>query len=397
MKLDVAIIGASSAGLYAAEQLARCGKRVAVFEQQPELAPARRTLIITPRLKHVLGYVPEAAVLHRIHTISVVAGAASASVRLRDPDLIIERNLLAQTLAQRVEQAGVPIHYGQRFRWFDAHAQGVTLHLQTTAGDTSTVVASAVIAADGIVSDVARAAGLPRPPTVPIIQAEVCLPPGWNPDVTRVWFDTQETHYFYWLIPESATHGVVGLVGDEDLPTRVLLEQFLVRHGLQPLEYQGARVAMYDPTLRPWGTVGTAPILLVGDAAGQVKVSTVGGTVSGIWGADAAVRALTRGTPYTRELRSLRRELDLHWFVRWLLDRADNGQYERLVRHISPAVQRFLGHYNRDEMAGKLWTLALRQPALLLLGGQLLLRRSFTGAPPPASSTHMPEVVETDD
>ncbi len=396
MKLDVAVIGASSAGLYAAEQLARCGKRVAVFEQQTELAPARRTLIITPQLKHVLGYVPEAAVLHRIHTISVAAGAVSASVRLRDPDLIIERSLLAQMLAQRAEQAGVPIHYGHRFRRFDAHPQGVTLQLQTAAGDTPTVVASAVIAADGIGSDVARAAGLPHPPTVPIIQAEVCLPAGWNPDVTWVWFDTEETHFFYWLIPESATHGVVGLVGDEGIQTRVLLEQFLVRHGLQPLGYQGAQVAMYDRALRPWGSIGLAPILLVGDAAGQVKVSTVGGTVSGIWGADAAVRALTRGTTYAHELWSLRRELDLHWLVRRLLDRADNRQYERLVQHISPAVQRFLGHYNRDEMSGKLWTLVLRQPALLLLGGQLLFQRSSTRTPPPASRTPMPEMTETD-
>ncbi|NJP07779.1 MAG: hypothetical protein HC837_20255, partial [Chloroflexaceae bacterium] len=43
-----AIVGASSAVRFAAEQLARAGWRVAIFERQPHLAPARRTLIMTP-------------------------------------------------------------------------------------------------------------------------------------------------------------------------------------------------------------------------------------------------------------------------------------------------------------------------------------------------------------
>lgn len=384
LNLDVAIIGASSAGLYAAEQLARAGQRVGVFDQYTNLAPARRTLIVTPQLQRVLGCVPDTAVLHRIRVMAMATSGATLSVELQDPDLIVERCRLAHLLAGRAQEAGAELCYGHRFQGLEPHPGGVALHLRAADGQQSpelvegaaTVVARAVIGADGLFSDVAVAAGLKHPPAVPILQAKVRLPPGWDPAVAQVWFDADETRFFYWLIPESVEKGVVGLVGDDGVEIRALLQRFLDRHGFRPLAYQGAQVAMHHPQFRPWGRVGSAPVLLVGDAAGQVKVTTVGGTVSGLWGASAAVRALLRGTPYPHELRPLKRELDLHWFIRLLLDRLGNPGYDRLVSSATPAVQQFLSRHNRDEVAGVFWQLPLHQPRLLALGLRLLLSRS---------------------
>ncbi len=378
MNLDVAIIGASSAGLYAAEQLARAGQRVGVFEQQAEPASARRTLIVTSQLQRLLDYIPDAAVLHRIHVMAVTTPSATLRVELQDPDLIVERGCLAHLLADRAQEAGAELCYGYRFQGLKPHPRGVALHFAAN-GETATVAAQAVIGADGLFSDVAVAAGIKHPPTVPILQAEVRLPPDWEPTISQVWFDADETRFFYWLIPESKERGVAGLVGDDWAKTRYLLQRFLDRHGFQHLAYQGALVAMHHPQFRPWGRVGAAPVLLVGDAAGQVKVTTIGGTVSGLWGAAAAVRALLRGTSYARELRPLKRELDLHWFIRLLLDRLDNPGYDRLVSSITPAVQQFLSRHNRDEMAGNLWKLPLHQPRMLALGLRLLLSRSSSG------------------
>ncbi len=207
------------------------------------------------------------------------------------------------------------------------------------------------------------------------------LPADWDPAVSQVWFDVDDTRYFYWLIPESPGHGVVGLVGDGRQNTQTLLLRFLNRLNLQPLAYQGAQIAMHHPRLRPWGQVGAAPILLVGDAAGQVKVTTVGGTVSGLWGAAAAVRSLLHDIPYPRALRALKRELDLHWGMRLLLERLDNPGYDRLVRAVNPAVQGFLSQHNRDAMAGVIWRLPLLQPRLLTVGFQMLFNRAPRYAP----------------
>ncbi|MCZ7574875.1 MAG: hypothetical protein M5U01_40505 [Ardenticatenaceae bacterium] len=59
-------------------------------------------------------------------------------------------------------------------------------------------------------------------------------------------------------------------MGDDRARTHALLQHFLVRHGFQPLAYQGAQIALHHPRLRPWGQIGAAPVLLVGDAAGHL-------------------------------------------------------------------------------------------------------------------------------
>lgn len=395
MYYDVAIVGASSAGLYAAERIARTGTRVAVFERQQTIAPKRRTLIVTPRWLDVLGYTPDESILHEIEVMSVATPNAQVDITFRDPDIIMERSRFTRHLVQRATAAGADLYRGYRFTGVAPHPDGAVLTFQTDDG-TAGVTAQAVVGADGLFSDVGAAAGIERPPAVPILQAEVELPSGWDSTVTQCWFDVDETRFFYWLIPESDRRGVLGLVGDDRAQTRELLHRFLARQGLAPLAFQGAQVAMHRRGLRPWGRVGEAPVYLVGDAAGQVKVTTVGGTVTGLLGAEAAARALSRGTSYRRELRPLNRELDVHWFLRLLLDRMTNADYDRLVRNITPPVQRFLSRYNRDEMAGTAWKLPVLQPQFLLTGLRILLRQLTTDGRRPATGsecerTPMPE------
>jgi flavin-dependent dehydrogenase len=371
---DVIVVGASSAGLLAAEQLQRAGKRVAVMEQAQSLGPARRTLIVTPHLRRILPDLAEPVLLHTSSEMVLAGPTSETRVTLNEPDLIIERGALIQTLARRAASAGVTIRLNRRFSGIRAASRGAELEFQSAQRELVCVTAGTVIGADGVFSDVASAVGLGHPPSVPILQAEIELPPAWDPNVTQVWFDTEDTRFFYWLIPESATRAVVGLVGDERARMRQLLRHFLDRKGFKTLAYQGARIALYQPRLQTSVELGKARVLLVGDAAGQVKVTTVGGTVSGLLGATAAVRAILRDRPYATELRDLERELRLHWWMRGALDRFDSTEYDRLVRAVTPRVRKFLGAHNRDEMAGVAWQLLVMQPGLATVVPALVLK-----------------------
>ena len=324
---DVVVIGASSAGLFAAELLAKGGKKVAVFECQKEINPARRTLIVTPEIRRMLDPLSPLVALHSIRLMALNAGEVCTEVRLLDPDPIVERNGLATLLCSRARTAGAKIFPGYRFTGFVENGRYPEVRLKKGQHEKRFPVLEAVIGGDGVFSRVGGAVGIARPPAVPIVQAEVVLPKDWNPEVTQVWFDVEETRFFYWLIPEGQGRGVLGLVGDHGRQTRELLKYFLIKQGLHAESYQGSQVALHSPRLRPWGRVGAVPVYLVGDAAGQVKVTTVGGTVTGLRRAQAAARAVLNGTSYRRELRSLKRELDLHWCIRTLLDRLDNLGY----------------------------------------------------------------------
>ena len=65
----------------------------------------------------------------------------------------------------------------------------------------------------------------------------------------------------------------------------------------------------------PWRRRAGGEIYLVGDGAAQVKVTTVGGLVTGLRGAKAAANAILRRSDYVKELRALKRELSLHLVI----------------------------------------------------------------------------------
>lgn len=362
---DIAVIGASSAGLDVALQLARAGRRVSVFEQKPSAHTARRTLIVTPAFHSHFSNLPPAVLLHRVGAIQLTTRARSVRVPLAEPDLIIERSGLIEYLADQATANGVQIFYGHRFQTMEADPDGARLYFKNAEGKTISPVARTVIGADGIGSEVGAAVGIPPVPTAPLVQAEIKLPDDWDPTLTQVWFDTDETGYFFWLIPESAERGVVGLVGDSRARISDVLQKFMRRHGFKPLGYQAGTVAMYERRLRTSAHFGAARILLVGDAAGHVKVTTVGGTVSGMLGGQAAVRAILQDTRYEAALRGVEQELWLHWLMRRVLQRMDNTAYDRLAGAVDAATAEFLGKHNRDEMALYFWKFLLRRPKLL--------------------------------
>jgi len=385
--VDVAVIGASTAGLFTAFLLAQADYRVAVFEQHSRIAPTRRTLIITPYLRQVLPFSFDDAVLHTTPVMGVASPRAEADIHLADPDLIVERRALTQILLQQAQAAGADVYTGLKLVDMSPDSTGAHLHFnERNTGRRHVIRAQVVIGADGVFSDTARLAGIPKPPSVPILQAEILLPQGWDPRRVQVWFDRGETRFFYWLIPESQERGVVGLVADPTDNIRSLLMRFLKRHDMTPLAFQGAQVALHHPRLRPWGYVGATPVYLVGDAAGHVKVTTVGGSVTGFLGAKAVAEAIVHNRPYAATLRPVKRELDLHWWVRALLDRLDNRGYDALIRSLTPRVRRFLSHRTRDEMSGALWRVLLTTPQLWTLLPHLL--RSSIHRPSGRSATY---------
>lgn len=371
----VQVVGGSAAGLYTAYLLARAGVAVTVLEQAERLAPTPRTLIVTSRMRDLLGPHAEASVLNEIRRFELYADGRVAEVQLRRPDLIIERSRLIHTLAEQAQRAGARIQLGWRFRGLEANGRGLLVHAQNN-GSVEALPARTVIGADGAFSRVAEAAGWPRQQTVPLIQAIVRLPENLAADTVRVWFIPEETPYFYWLIPESDTQAALGVIGpegkDSGRQTLDRLENFLLRHHLVPLSYQAARIPLYTGWVPVRRQMGEGDIYLVGDAAAQVKVTTVGGIVTGFRGAAGVAEAILNGG-HSRELRALRRELDLHLLIRKALHGFTQEDYRRLLDGLNGATRTTLSTYTRDEAGKILWNLCRRQPRFLLWGLRALL------------------------
>ncbi len=376
---DVGIVGGSAAGLFTAHLLSRAGKRVRLLECAEDLEPKPRTLIVTDFLNEVLGGIGKPAIVNQIRHFELFTDGRKATITLRRPDLVIERTKLIRELAAAAQNSGAEVVLGRRFVSLGQKKGRLTLNVERCPdGSAEELHVDTVVGADGARSRVAQAAGWPAQKTVPLVQATVRLPQDMNPDTTRVWFIPDDTPYFYWLIPDSPNRGVVGLIGEDGQRTRQSLDRFLEKHELDPLEYQAARIPVYSKWIPVQRRLGSSDVYLVGDAAGHVKVTTVGGIVTGFRGAHGVVEAILNGRP-GRRLNALRRELGLHWFIRTLLFNFTQAHYSHLVDLLSVRARHDLEIYTRDEPAQMLWRLCLHQPRFLLVA----LRAFLTGGPSP--------------
>lgn len=372
---EVVVVGGSAAGIFTARQVAQGGRRVRILESKPRWEPAARTLIVTDHFRSQMGASAQESIVNEIRRFELFTDGRSAQIALNKPDLIIERARLTNALAREARQAGVDVTFDTRFLGLSANGNGLRLQVDS-AGRREELHAAAVVGADGAASRVARAAGWPPVETVPLMQAIVRLPKDCPPDTTRVWFVPDDTPYFYWLVPESAERGALGVIGEDGRDTKRAFERFLEKKHLEPLEWQGARIPIYKRWVPVRRRLGDGDVYLVGDAAAQVKVSTVGGIVTGFRGALGVAQSLLRGGR-SRELGSLRRELDTHRLIRRAMHHFQQADYSRLVDLLNASARESLGEINRDESTRLLWNVVRRQPRLVLLGLRgLLMGRS---------------------
>src|SRR5437660_7590224 len=240
-----------------------------------------------------MGVSARESIINEIRRFELFTDGRSRQVTLDKPDLSIERSRVIAALAREAQHAGAALSFDTRFLRIGANARGLRLEVES-GGKHEELHADSVVGADGAASRVARASGWPPVDTVPLVQAIVRLPKDCPPDTTRVWFVPDDTPYFYWLIPESPERGAVGVIGEHGRDTKRCFENFLEKKKLDPLEWQGARIPVYRgwvPVRRP---IGNGEVYLVGDAAAQVKVSTVGGIVTGFRGALGVSQALLK-------------------------------------------------------------------------------------------------------
>ncbi len=365
------VVGGSAAGLYTAAKVAHGGKRVRVLESKRDLQPAPRTLIVTNHFRTQLRASADESTLNEIRRFELFTDGRSAQIALAKPDLIIERARLIPALAREAQKSGAEISFDTRFLGLSANANGVRVHVES-GGRQEELHATSIVGADGASSRVARTAGWPRIETVPLVQAIVRLPRDYPRDTARVWFVPDDTPYFYWLIPESAERGALGVIGEDGRDTARCLARFLEKKGMEPLEWQGARIPVYQRWVRFKRRVGNGNVYLVGDAAAQVKVSTVGGIVTGFRGAHAVAQSILHGGR-GGEWFALRRELSTHWLLRRTMHHFRQKDYSRLVDLLNAATRETLSEISRDESSRLLWTVLRRQPQLVLLGLRGLL------------------------
>jgi geranylgeranyl reductase family protein len=293
-RVDVLVVGAGPAGSTVAGRLAQAGHRVLVVEEHARVGrPVQCAGLVSARVLELSG--ASGTVVREVRGATVF-GPSLRSVDFRAPEpraFVIDRAGLDVHLADRAAKAGAEFRTGTRF---DARvgqeADGVRVRLRGPDGSDREVVARLVVGADGVTSAVARAFRLRRPVEIlPAFEAEYPTSPG-DSDTVEVYLGRSiAPGLFGWWIPDGHGGARVGVAADADgTPARVYFERLLAalaRRFGRPLANPTAFVASGIPIGRLPRYVGPR-VLLVGDAAAQVKPLSGGGIFTGMRAAELA-------------------------------------------------------------------------------------------------------------
>lgn len=303
-ELDVVVVGAGPAGTTVARGLAAAGHRVAVLEEHPRVGvPVQCAGLVSQRVLDLAG--PGGYVRQPVRGAAVYGPSLRPfSFRADSPRaFVIDRAGLDQHLADRAAAAGAEIRPSTRFDGIARRdPDGVTVRVRGPGGVPGHLSARLVVGADGVSSAVARAFRLRRPVEfLPAFEAEFPDAPG-DSEAVEVYLGRRfAPGLFGWWIPDGRGGARVGIAADADgTPARVYFDR-LIGHLGKRFGRPFANPTAYLVSGIPIGTVphlSADRVLLVGDAAAQVKPLSGGGIFTGMRAAelaaataDAALRA----------------------------------------------------------------------------------------------------------
>ena len=332
--IDLAIVGASFAGLACARTAAMLGLRVVVVDAKPEAGARVRTTGILVR--EVIDDIDlPAHLMRRVRGVRLY-GSGPHPAELWAPGYyfaVTDTPNLLRWLAAEARRAGAEFWLSTRLTGATADADGVTLHL-TSQGEPVVLKARLVVGADGARSAIARAFGLGRSRHW-LTGAEL----GFRLDGDGI--DRRFLHcvlttrhapgYIGWVVPGMGVTQIgVAATKDRRPDLSGFLADIAARLKLDPallapdraVERRAGRI----PAAGRVSPIGTDRVVLVGDAAGLVSPLTGGGIrlalASGRQAALAAADHVIEGGPAPAD--QLLKIYPRLWSRRWLRTMLEN-------------------------------------------------------------------------
>jgi len=339
---EVIVIGAGPAGSFTASKLASAGYSVAVLERKEDSGlDICCTGIISTECFSSLGVSSD--IIVRRPDSARIFFPSGKSIRLHSDKVkasIVDRSRLNQALAQHAEDNGA-VYY------FSTDCTAITIEKNKAVvetirhGSRQFFNARAVVLATGQDFRLQHRLGLGKFKHFTIgVQAEV---EAMNIDEVEVYFSQKiAPGFFSWLVPTSPSKALAGLLSSSH--ARQYLERFL----LSP--FCKGRLANSTFKIRqkliPLNTLPHSSgerLLVIGDAAGQIKPTTGGGIYFGNIGAKIAIDVLKDALDkdnlsasylfqYQKRWEAkIGREITFGHWIRWIYGKLSDSQIERLL------------------------------------------------------------------
>ena len=355
-KDHASVVGAGTAGLIAARRLAELGVEVSVYEQKRLPGrPVRASGIVSRTGLQSLGVGYSGAVTNTLHGARIHAGKSSLSAYSRKAMAhVVDRERLSDICHDEAVAAGAEVSLRRRI---------------TGGGLASLSESGIVVGADGAVSSVARHFGMGSIPDYCVTYKADYDISAADPGVVDIFLNNSISKgLFGWICPNSKDIVEVGVgLSHNHGNAKKAFDRLMSLPGVSDI-VSGKKPLSEGASIIPMGLrrkiVDRARgVLLVGDAAGQVKPSTGGGIVFGGNAALLAAEGIRKeidgeeGISWYEKEYVKRYSLDtqLHAMIRWVYSNMGAGGLESMLGVMSYlGVGSMLGKYGEMDMPSRI-------------------------------------------
>jgi len=294
IEFDVVTVGGGPCGSFSALTAAKLGAKVAICEEHesvgiPKHCTGHLNLNGLKRLK--LNHLPKNIVENEISAVTFYSPSGKEfSIRFNSPvTCSVNRELFDKYLAELAIRVGVEYRLGSRVKsliFQNGFVTGVTVNRR---GVMETLSAKTVIDAEGVSSVLLKKAGLQSLDSAMVVNAvhaEVDRLEDVEDDLVEVYLGEKHAPgFFAWIIPKQEGTAKIGLATNVGNPKRYLLK-FIRDHPIASQKLRKSKIL--NQTFHPISLGGPIPktyhhgLLIVGDAASQVKPTTGGGVIFGL-------------------------------------------------------------------------------------------------------------------
>ncbi len=334
-KFDLAIIGASIAGNYLAYLLSKSNLEIVVIEEHEDIGlPFQCAGIISQKLSQLIE-LPEEIVLNRVKTAKII-GPSGNFIKLsgNERPYVIDRIALDRLFyGKNKNTSNITYYLGERFRSFKYSVDnGHKCVLIETSK--RLIKAKMLIGCDGPLTSVGKHLKVKNKL---LYAAQIRIKGNFDENEAVMYFHPLWKQLFGWIVPEGNNVYRIGIASSKNV--KDCFHIFLKKLGIDinnKIDQQGGII--------PYGIMNKSAFknaLLLGDAAGQVKATTGGGIVMLLTAARHAsncVKLSFKQNNFSKRfikkhyekpcLRTIGKELKLHYVIRLILERLTNKDFE---------------------------------------------------------------------
>ena len=352
---DVIVVGGALAGSRTAELLARNGRDVLLIEEHEKIGlPCKCTGLVSWRTPEILKKMPKRLVVNKLDRGKFYAPDGNSFIlKSKKAAYVLDRTGLDRFLFEQAVKAGAEVKT-EHFETFQYNNSCVEVKTNKDIYKTKIL-----IGADGANSTVSQKAKLPMPKNI-FVGLQTTAHGNFE-QYADLWFGKNiAPNFFAWVVPENEEIARIGLA--TPISPKPYYERFLEtrlnHNGLKPDVAGVIRFGVMKDTVAD-------RIMLVGDAACQVKPFSGGGITYGLIAAQICAGAVEKAFEENKFNYSFfKQNYDLEWkkklvpgirkgmMFRKLLYLLPDSQVNLLFKSIKLFGHKILDKFDFDLLSG---------------------------------------------